>query len=189
MITLFIKMNLKTEQLQKKIYRAVQNLEIAQNQYEEAQASLQKNNEALEEIITKKDSRLKELKEALEELEEAKIKLSFATITAKKSGIISDIILKEGDEVEQDSQIGTITSDECYILANFRKMYADKLALGQKATIKIYTLDFKIFKGEIVEIMPEKSNLIPVKIKILNEIKNCKIKNNSRAFVRVKAMQ
>lgn len=170
----------------KDLDRAIENLEIAQNQYEEAQTMLQKNNEILDEIIVEKNSRLEELKEALEELEEAKIQLSFATITAKKSGIISDISLKEGDEVEQDSKIALITSDECFVLANFKKMYADKLTLGQKVSVKIYTLDFKTLKGEIVEILPENSNLIPVRIKILSEIKNCKIKNNAKAFVRAR---
>ena len=62
----------------------------------------------------------------------------------------------------------------------------EDLKIGKKATVKVYTLCFKTFEGEVVEIMPEKSNLIPVKIKISNNAKNCNIKTNAKAFVKIK---
>ena len=79
-----------------------------------------------------------------------------------------------------------IVLDECFVLANFKKLYKEDLKIGKKATVKVYTLCFKTFEGEVVEIMPEKSNLIPVKIKISNNAKNCNIKTNAKAFVKIK---
>ena len=104
-------------------------------------------------------------------LEQAKYELSSATITASKNGIITNIKAKIGDNIDKNTTIATIVPDECIILANFKKLPSKNLKIGQKATVKIYTLDFKTFEGEIVEILPEKSNLIPVKIKISNNAK------------------
>ena len=60
------------------------------------------------------------------------------------------------------------------------------IKVGQKAIVKIYALNFKTFEGEIIEIMPEKSNLIPARIKITTGLKDRKIKTKSKVFVKVK---
>ena len=166
--------------------KAVLNLELAQNQLEDARKQLIKDNENLSKIIAKKDLQTDELKDILEKLGEVKLSLSYAMISAPKSGVIEGITLKAGDFIKKGDKLATITPDECYVLARFKKINNENLKVGQKASIKIYTLDFKVFEGEIVEIMPEKSNLIPVKIKITSDIAKCKIKNNSRAYVKIK---
>lgn len=170
----------------KDLDKAIKNLEIAQMQYEEAQAQLKLSSNSLEKIITQKDSQIDEIKILIHELEQAKYELSSATITASKNGIIGDIKVKIGDTVEKNTNIATITPDECIILANFKKLPSKNLKVGQKATVKIYTLDFKTFEGEVVEILPEKSNLIPAKIKIATGLKDRKIKTKSKAFAKVR---
>ncbi|MBQ8635706.1 HlyD family secretion protein [bacterium] len=170
----------------KDLNKAVLNLETAQNQFEQAQQQLNLAKEKLNKTLAKKDNQTDELEELSEELEEAKLNLSYAMVTSPRNGVVSEITLQAGDFVKKGERLASITSDKCYVMAKFKKMHADDLKLEQKASIKIYTLDFKIFEGEIVEIMPEKSNLIPVKIKITNDIGKCKIKNNSRAYVKIK---
>lgn len=168
------------------LLKAESNLETAQNQYEQAQNQIKQNNELSDKILAQKDEHLIKLKNAFEKLQEAKLMLSFATLSAPKSGQIKNIVLKEGDTVKKDEILAQIIPDECYIIAYFRPNHKDKLKLAKNALIKFYALDFKLYKGEIVEILPQKANLIPVKIKITNDIKKCKIKTNLKAYVKIK---
>ena len=170
----------------KDLDKAIKNLEIAQMQYEEAQAQLKLSSNSLEKIISQKDTQIDEIKILIHELEQAKYELSSATITASKSGIITNIKTKIGDVVDKNTNIATIVPDECIILANFKKLPSKNLKVGQRATVKIYTLNFKTFEGEVVEILPEKSNLIPAKIRITTGLKDRKIKTKAKAFAKVK---
>lgn len=170
----------------KDLDKAIKNLEIAQMQYEEAQAQLKLTSNSLEKIISQKDTQIDEIKILIHELEQAKYELSSATITASKNGIITNIKAKVGDNIDKNTTIATIVPDECIILANFKKLPSKNLKVGQKAIVKIYSQAFKTFEGEVVEIMPEKSNLIPAKIKITTGLKDRKIKTKSKAFAKVK---
>ncbi len=170
----------------KDLEKAIKNLELAQVEFEEAQAQVGLNSSALEKIVSKKDIQLDEMKTLIHELEQAKLELSFATITAQKSGIITDISAKLGDLVNEKTKMATIIPQECTIMANFKKLPSKNLKVGQKASVKIYTTSFKAFEGEVVEILPEKSNLIPAKIKITTGLKDRKIKTKARAFVKVR---
>ena len=170
----------------KDLEKAIKNLELAQVEFEEAQAQVGLNSSALEKIVSKKDIQLDEMKTLIHELEQAKLELSFATIIAQKSGIITDISAKLGDLVNEKTKMATIIPQECTIMANFKKLPSKNLKVGQKASVKIYTTSFKTFEGEVVEILPEKSNLIPAKIKITTGLKDRKIKTKARAFVKVR---
>lgn len=170
----------------KDLDKAIKNLEIAQMQYEEAQAQLKLTSNSLEKIISQKDTQIDEIKILIHELEQAKYELSSATITASKNGIITNIKAKVGDNIDKNTTIATIVPDECIILANFKKLPSKNLKVGQKAIVKIYSQAFKTFEGEVVEIMPEKSNLIPAKIKITTGLKDRKIKTKSKAFAKVR---
>ena len=66
----------------KDLEKAIKNLELAQVEFEEAQAQVGLNSSALEKIVSKKDIQLDEMKTLIHELEQAKLELSFATIIA-----------------------------------------------------------------------------------------------------------
>ena len=75
------------------------------------------------------------IKILIHELEQAKYELSNATITAQKSGIISEINAKIGDIVDKNTKIATITPDECIILANFKKLPSKNFYFFQSLTV------------------------------------------------------
>ena len=169
----------------KDLDNAIKNLELAQVQYEIAQKNLKETNDILEDIVVKKDEQMDKLKETLEELEDAKLKASNATIVAPKSGKIINLKAKIGDSVDNEKVLFEIIPDEITVIANFKKLPNANFKSGQKATVKVYCDGLKKLSGEVAEILPEKKNYIPVKIKTLNTNK-CKIKAGSKAFVRVK---
>lgn len=169
----------------KDLDNAIKNLELAQVQYEIAQKNLKETSDILEDIVVKKDEQMDKLKETLEELEDAKLKATNATIVAPKSGKIINLKAKIGDSVDNEKVLFEIIPDEITVIANFKKLPNANFKSGQKATVKVYCDGLKKLSGEVAEILPEKKNYIPVKIKTLNTNK-CKIKAGSKAFVRVK---
>ena len=171
----------------KDLDNAVYNLELAQIQFEKAQENLKNTSKELKEIIDKKDDQIDLAHEILEDLENAKLELSSATITAPKNGKITNLNAKVGEFANNEKPLLTIVPDECYIIANFKKLPKTNLKTGQKANVKIYTAALKRFNGEIVEILPQKANVVSLKIKITDSIEKYNIKSGAKAFVRVKA--
>lgn len=170
----------------KDLNKAIKNLELAQEQYEIAQKDLKSTSEILDEMISKKDSQMEQAREILEDLEEAKFELSSATIISPKNGKILNLSAKVGDMASNDKVLFEILPDECHIIANFKKLPNTNLKVGQKATVKVYSAGFKKLNGEIVEMLPEKQNYIPTKIKITDCVKKYNLKTGAKAFVRVK---
>jgi len=171
----------------KDLDNAIHNLEIAKDNYEKAQESLKTTSVDLIEVISKKDSQMDNAQEILEDLQVAKLELSSATIIAPKNGKVINLSAKVGDMVDDDKTLFTIIPDECYVIANFKKLPKTNLKIGQKASVKIYTAALKRFNGEIVEILPQKANVVSVKIKITDSIEKYSIKSSAKAFVRIKA--
>ena len=169
----------------KDLDNAIKNLELAQIQFQEAQENLKQTNNILKDIVIKKDEQMDKLKETLEELEDAKFKASNATIIAPKSGKIINLNSKIGDNIDNKKVLFEIIPDEITAIANFKKLPNAIFKTGQKATVKLYCDGLKKLNGEVVEILPEKKNYIPVKIKMINSNK-CKIRANSKAFISVK---
>ncbi|MBR5303263.1 MAG: HlyD family secretion protein [Candidatus Gastranaerophilales bacterium] len=170
----------------KDLNNAIDNLELAQEQYETAQNNLKSTSEILDEMILEKSTQMDEAKEILEDLERAKFELSSATIISLKNGKIFNLNAKVGDFVSNDKVLFEILPDECFIIANFKKLPNANIKVGQKALVKIYSGGFKKLSGEVVEMLPEKQNYIPVKIKIIDCVDKYNFKKGAKAFVRLK---
>jgi len=170
----------------KDLENAINNLEIAQIQYEKAQETLKNTSEELKEIINKKDNQIDLAQDILEDLENAKLILSSATIISPKNGKVINLNSKIGDVADNEKVLFSIIPDECYIIANFKKLPNTNLKVGQKANIKIYTAALKRFDGEITEILPQKTGVVSVKIKITDSIEKYNIKSKAKAYVKVK---
>lgn len=171
----------------KDLNKAIENLELAQEQYKTAQNNLKSASELLDELIIKKDSQMEEAREILEDLESAKFELSNATIISPINGKIVNLNAKIGDSVDDDNVLVSILPDECYIIANFKKLPNAKFKIGQKAIVKIYSAGFKKLDGEVIERLPEKRNYISLKIKINDNVEKYNIKTGAKAYVRIRA--
>lgn len=169
----------------KDLENAINNLELAQIQYETVQKHLKETNNILKDVAIKKDEQMEKLKETLEELEDTKLKATNATIIAPKSGKITNLKAKIGDMTNNNEVLFEILPDEITVFANFKKLPNANFKSGQKATVKVYCDGLKKLSGEVAEILPEKKNYIPVKIKIENPNK-CKIKAGSKVYASVK---
>ena len=170
----------------KDLNKAIENLELAQELYQQAQNDLKSTSEILNEMISKKDLQMEQIRKILEDLESAKFESSSATIISPKNGKITNLNAKIGDIASVDKALFSILPDECYVIANFKKLPNTKIKVGQKASIKIYSAGFRKLDGEVVEILPEKPNYISVKIKMKNIAEKYNLKSKAKAFVRIK---
>ncbi|MBQ7287407.1 MAG: HlyD family secretion protein [Candidatus Gastranaerophilales bacterium] len=171
----------------KDLANAVKNLELAQEQYENAQKNLSSISKALDEIIEKKDEQLEDLKDIAQRLDEAKIELLSATIVSNKNGKIINLNSKVGDVVSIEKPLFSIIPEEYYVIANFKKTPKTNITLGQKAVVKVYSSGFIKLNGEVVEMLPEKTNSVGVKIKITQSIEKYTIKPSAKVTVEIKA--
>lgn len=170
----------------KDLENAIKNLEVAQEQYQTAKEHLKNSNNDLRIAISKKDDQMDQAREILESLQEAKLELTNATIVAPKNGKIINLNSKTGDIATSEKPLFSIVPDECYIIANFKKLPNSEIKTGQKAVVKIYSATLKKLNGQIYEILPQKGNNIPVKIKITDSIEKCGIKTGAKAYVKVR---
>ena len=170
----------------KDLNNAIENLKIAQEQYQNAQNELKSTSRKLQEIMIKKNSQTDETREIFEILEETKYKLSDATIISPKNGKIINLNVKIGDIANTEEVLFTIKPEECFVIANFKKQANNTFKTGQKATVKIYSIGFSKLNGEVVEVLDENSNYIPVKIKLSDNVQKYNIKTGAKAYARVK---
>lgn len=170
----------------KDLNNAIENLKIAQEQYQNAQDELRTTNRNLQETMIQKNSQADEARQILEDLEKIKFELSNATLIAPKNGKIINMNVKIGDIANSENALFTILPEECYVIANFKKQPDLNFKKGQKAMVKIYSAGFAKLNGEVVEILEEKSNYIPIKIKLNDNVQKYNIKTGAKAYARVK---
>lgn len=84
------------------------------------------------------------------ELRNAKLQLSYTTITAPASGHVAKKSVQPGQYVAPGQQlIALVGSNELWIVANFKETQLDKIAPGLPVTIKVDAYPGKEFKGKV----------------------------------------
>jgi membrane fusion protein, multidrug efflux system len=70
------------------------------------------------------------------EVEDAKLNLSYAVITAPEDGVVSKVNVQEGQLVQTgQSLFNIVLNDELWVVANFKETQLDKMKQGQKVTV------------------------------------------------------
>lgn len=72
------------------------------------------------------------------ELEEAKLNLSYAVITAQESGMISKVNLQEGQFLQPGQSVFSIVlSNDLWVVANYKETQLENMKVGQKVTVHV----------------------------------------------------
>jgi membrane fusion protein (multidrug efflux system) len=91
-----------------------------------------------------------ELKKA--ELDQAKLNLSYTTITAPISGVVTNRTAEVGQNVQPGQQLMTIIPlDDIWVTANFKENQLHHMKAGQPVTIKV-DANGKEYKGHVQSI-------------------------------------
>lgn len=151
----------------KDLNNAIKNLQIARDNYFSVQETLKNASQSLQAKKSKKDSQDSEIKMIAEEIKQAKLDLSYATIISPLDGIVFEQKITSGDFVQAEQAILNIVPDEVYVSADFDSKKANKIKSGQKAYIKIASIN-KTCKGKVVSAQNSENGKISAKI-IINE--------------------
>ena len=88
-----------------------------------------------------------------QELEMAKLQLSYATITAATSGYISKKNVQLGQLVNAGQSLFSIVDEnEMWVMANFKETQIENMKVGQKVKIEVDAYPDKEFEGQIESI-------------------------------------
>ncbi|MBC8033248.1 MAG: HlyD family secretion protein [Chitinophagaceae bacterium] len=90
------------------------------------------------------------VKQAESELEAARLRLSYCTITASSDGVVSKKNVQKGQVVSIGQPLIAITSNrEVWVVANFKETQIEKMKVGQDADIEVDAYGDKTFKGKV----------------------------------------
>lgn len=94
-----------------------------------------------------------EIKRTSAALAMAKLNLSYTVITAPYDGIVGRRTVQEGQLLQAGQQVATIvTSDNKWIVANFREKQMSEVYIGQKLNVAVDALNGKVYEGTVTAI-------------------------------------
>ncbi len=96
------------------------------------------------------------LQGAVAKVEQAKLNLSYTTITAPVSGEVGDRSLRTGQVVAAGSNMLTIVPmlQDIYLLANFKETQIGDIAIGQKVDVTVDAFGSHAFHGRVASFSP-----------------------------------
>lgn len=90
------------------------------------------------------------VKQAENNLEAARLQLSYCAITAPSNGIISKKNVQKGQVVAIGQPLMAIADNQnIWVVANYKETQIEKMKVGQKVSIKIDAYSDKIFQGKV----------------------------------------
>lgn len=100
------------------------------------------------------------VREALAELEQAKLNMGYTVIRAAQSGIVTKVSqLQVGDYVTASKPVFTLVGEHKWVKANFKENQLRYMRLGQPATIEIDAFPGQKLKGHISSFSPGTGNI------------------------------
>ncbi|MEO5996481.1 MAG: HlyD family secretion protein [Chitinophagaceae bacterium] len=78
------------------------------------------------------------IKQRKADVDDAKLNLSYAVITAQKDGLISKVNIQEGQFITAGQQLFSIVlNKEVWVVANFKETQFDKMKIGQRVVVHV----------------------------------------------------
>ncbi|UOR04521.1 HlyD family secretion protein [Hymenobacter aerilatus] len=90
------------------------------------------------------------VKQRQADLDNAKLQLSYATITAPANGVVSRKNVQPGQVVAPGQQLfGLVASDRTWVVANFKETQLENMKVGQKVNIEVDAYPNEEFEGHV----------------------------------------
>ncbi len=104
------------------------------------------------------------VKQRMSDLDNAKLQLSYATITAPMSGIIAKKNVQVGEFIQAGQPLMAIAEKGIWITANFKETQMEKMQVGQKVEFTADAFPDAVFRGTVQSVSPAtgaKFSLLP----------------------------
>ncbi|RYE23034.1 MAG: HlyD family secretion protein [Sphingobacteriales bacterium] len=149
---------------------------ITQQQFEQATATKQTAERQLQVLIEQKNAASQQanavasqsnatgeqigvanatIKQRQADVENAKLNLSYAVITAPENGMVSKINVQPGQYVQAGQSVFSIVMDkQVWVVANFKETQLDKMKIGQKVIVKVDAHPGHEFEAKLTSFSP-----------------------------------
>ncbi|RYF86372.1 MAG: HlyD family secretion protein [Chitinophagaceae bacterium] len=134
---------------------AERQLQVLQEQ--KAQASTQTNAVASQSEATSSQIGIASsvIKQREVDVENAKLNLSYAVITAPADGLVSKIAVQPGQLVQAGQPLFSIVlNDDVWVIGNFKETQLDKMKIGQKVTVHVDAYPDREFEAKLTSFSP-----------------------------------
>jgi len=142
-------------------YGTVQNSEQYTSQLRQQQAALQSAQATLnlaqrqvEGLKAQRKSAEANLAQAQAQRDQAKLNLSYTTVTAAQSGRVVNLGAAVGQFAQPGTSLSVFVPDETWVTANFKEIQLDRMRPGDPVTLKIDAYPGRVIHGHVDSVQP-----------------------------------
>lgn len=142
-------------------YGTVQNSEQYTSQLHQQQASLQSAQATLnlaqrqvQALKAQRKSAVASLAQAQAQRDQAKLNLSYTTVTAAQPGRVVNLGAAVGQFAQPGTNLTMFVPDEIWVTANFKEIQLDRMRPGQPVTLRIDAYPGRVIRGHVESVQP-----------------------------------
>jgi membrane fusion protein (multidrug efflux system) len=149
------------EHLEQTGYGTVQNAQQYTSQLHQQQAALQSAQATLrlaqrqiEALKAQHNSAVANLAQAKAQRDQAKLNLSYTTVTAAEPGRVVNLGAAVGQFAQPGTSLTMFVPDEIWVTANFKEIQLDRMRPGEPVTLKIDAYPGRVIRGHVDSVQP-----------------------------------
>jgi membrane fusion protein, multidrug efflux system len=142
-------------------YGTVQNSEQYTSQLHQQQASLQSAQATLNlaqrqlgALKAQRKSAVASLAQAQAQRDQAKLNLSYTTVTAAQPGRVVNLGAAVGQFAQPGTNLTMFVPDQIWVTANFKEIQLDRMRPGEPVTLKIDAYPGRVIRGRVDSVQP-----------------------------------
>jgi membrane fusion protein (multidrug efflux system) len=142
-------------------YGTVQNSEQYTSQLHQQQAALQSAQATLrlaerqiEALKAQHNSAVANLAQASAQRDQAKLNLSYTTVTAAQPGRVVNLGAAVGQFAQPGTNLTMFVPDEIWVTANFKEIQLDRMRPGEQVTLRIDAYPGRVIRGHVESVQP-----------------------------------
>jgi membrane fusion protein, multidrug efflux system len=132
----------------------VQNLKAQQATVDSAQASLKVAQRQIDTLRAQRTSQEAALAQAQAQLDQAKLNLSYTTVTADQPGHVVNLSGAVGQYAQAGTNLSMFVPDEIWVVANYKETQLDRMRPGQPVDLEIDAYPERDFHGHLDSVQP-----------------------------------
>jgi membrane fusion protein (multidrug efflux system) len=149
------------EHLEQTGYGTVQNaqqytsqLHQQQAQLQTAQATLRLAQRQIEALKAQHNSAVANLAQAKAQRDQAKLNLSYTTVTAAQPGRVVELSAAVGQFAQPGTSLTMFVPDEIWVTANFKEIQLDRMRPGEPVTLEVDAYPGRKIRGHVDSVQP-----------------------------------
>jgi membrane fusion protein, multidrug efflux system len=149
------------EHLEQTGYGTVQNAQQYTSQLHQQQAALQSAQATLrlaqrqiEALKAQHNSAVANLAQAKAQRDQAKLNLSYTTVTAAQPGRVANLSATIGQFAQPGTSLTMFVPDEIWVTANFKEIQLDRMRPGEPATLEVDAYPGRRIRGHVDSVQP-----------------------------------